>query len=90
VIALEDPPGFVIRTEARKAAWDSGFRLERKVERGLRYASTTARARVWIAGASMRGPRLLSLDHPGVVAELGAPPSSSVAGQASAPSCSRH
>jgi hypothetical protein len=28
MIAPEDPPGFVVRTEAQKAAWDNGFRLE--------------------------------------------------------------
>jgi hypothetical protein len=32
MIAPEDPPGFVVRTEAQKAAWDNGFRLERGVE----------------------------------------------------------
>jgi hypothetical protein len=42
VIALEEPPGFVVRTEAQKAAWDNGYRLERGVEGGwLQYASTT-------------------------------------------------
>jgi hypothetical protein len=25
----ENPAGFVVRTEAQKAAWDNGFRLER-------------------------------------------------------------
>jgi hypothetical protein len=72
MIAPEDPPGFVVRTEAQKAAWDNGFRLEREVERGgwLRYASTTAGGEIWIAGASPRGPWLLSIDHPGVAAEL--------------------
>jgi hypothetical protein len=34
MIAPEDPPGFVVRTEAQKATWDNGFRLERGVERG--------------------------------------------------------
>ena len=28
----ESPPGFVVRTEAQKAAWDNGYRLERGVE----------------------------------------------------------
>ena len=47
----EDPPSFVVRTEAQKAAWDNGFRLERGVESGgwLRYGSTTARGEIWIA-----------------------------------------
>ena len=35
MIAPEDPPGFVVRTEAQKAAWDNGYRLERGVERRL-------------------------------------------------------
>jgi hypothetical protein len=26
MIAPENPPGFVVRTEAQKAAWDNGFR----------------------------------------------------------------
>jgi len=34
MIAPEDPPGFVVRTEAQKAAWDNGFRLEQGVESG--------------------------------------------------------
>jgi hypothetical protein len=48
----EDPPGFVVRTEAQKAAWDNGFRLERGVESGgwIRSGSTTARGEIWIAG----------------------------------------
>jgi hypothetical protein len=72
MMAPEDPPGFVVRTEAQKAAWDNGFRLERGVESGgwLHYASTTAHGEIWIAGVSPRGPWLLSIDHPGVAAEL--------------------
>src|SRR5712671_6653880 len=67
----EDPPGFVVRTEAQKAAWDNGFRLDRGVESGgwLRYGSTTARGEIWIAGVPPRAPWLLSIDHPGVAAE---------------------
>jgi hypothetical protein len=71
MITPEDPPGFVVRTEAQKAAWDNGFRVERGVEGGwLHYASTTAPGNVWIAGASQRGPWLLSIDQWGVSAEL--------------------
>src|SRR5947209_2138936 len=81
MIALEDPPGFVVRTEAQKAAWDNGFRLERGMEGGwLRYASTTAPGAVWIAGASLRGPWLLSTDHSGVAAEIAGLPPSSIPG----------
>ena len=72
MIPPEDPPGFVVRTEAQKAAWDNGFRLERGVERGgwLRYGSTTAHGASWMAGVPPRGPWLLSIDHRGVAAEL--------------------
>jgi hypothetical protein len=73
----EDPPGFVVRTEAQKAAWDNGYRLERGIDGGwLRYGSTTAPESVWIAGVSSRGPWLLSIDHSGVIAEIGALPAS--------------
>jgi hypothetical protein len=82
MIAPEDPPGFVVRTEAQKAAWDNGFRLERGVENDgwLRYGSTTARGEIWIAGVPPRGPWLLSIDHPGVAAELATLPPSPVPG----------
>jgi hypothetical protein len=82
LIAPEDPPGFVVRTEAQKAAWDNGFRLERGVESGgwLRYGSTTARGEIWIAGVPPRGPWLLSIDHPGVAAELATLPPSPLPG----------
>jgi DNA-binding transcriptional regulator YiaG len=47
--------------------------LERGIEGGwLRYGSTTAPGSVWIAGVSPRGPWLLSIDHSGVAAEIGA------------------
>jgi hypothetical protein len=72
VSAPEDPPGFVARTEAQKAAWDNGFRLERGVETGgwLHYASTTAHGQIWIAGVPPLGPWFLSIDHAGVAEEL--------------------
>jgi hypothetical protein len=79
MIRPEDPPGFVVRTEAQKAAWDNGYRLERGVEGGwLHYASTTAPGAVWIGGASPQGPWLLSIDHSGVAAEIGPLPASPV------------
>ena len=77
----EDPPGFVVRTEVQKAAWDNGYRLERGVERGwLHYTSTTAPGSIWVAGATGHGPWLLSLDHSGVVAEIGLLPASPAPG----------
>jgi hypothetical protein len=30
MITLENPPSFIVRTEAQKVAWDNGFRLEGK------------------------------------------------------------
>jgi HNH endonuclease len=81
MIAPEDPPGFVVRTEAQKAAWDNGYRLERGMEGGwLHYASTTAPGGVWIAGASPHGPWLLSIEHSGVAAEISTLPISPVVG----------
>lgn len=67
----EDPPGFIVRVEAQKAAAERGFRLERGIDGPwLRYGSTTAPVEVWIAGAGPRGPWFLAVDHPGVAAEL--------------------
>jgi hypothetical protein len=67
------PPGFVVRTEAQKTAWENGFRIERGIENGwLRYASTTAPGSIWIAGVSQHGPWFLSIDHSGTAVELGA------------------
>src|SRR5437870_8638202 len=81
MIVPENPPGFVVRTEAQKAAWDNGYRLERGVEGGwLRYGSTTAPGLIWLAGGTSHGPWLLSIDHSGVVAEIGSLPSSPVPG----------
>jgi hypothetical protein len=72
MIAPENPPGFIVGTEARKAASDSGFRLTGGIDDGwLRFTSTTARVVVWIAGVSKDGPWLLSVDRPEVTAEIG-------------------
>lgn len=81
----ENPPGFVVRNEARKAAGDNGFRLDRGAERGwLHYASTTAPGSVWIAAAAPRGAWFLSIDHAGVAAELRALVDAPVRGPGSA------
>ena len=72
MIPPENPPGFVVRTEAQKAAFDNGYRIEHGLESGwFRYGSTTARGDIWIAGASKHGPWFLSLQYPDVAAELG-------------------
>jgi len=34
MLAPENPPGFVVRTEAQKAAWDNGYRLEQGLDEG--------------------------------------------------------
>jgi hypothetical protein len=81
VMIVENPPSFIVRTEAQKAAWDNGYRLERGIEGGwLQYASTTAPDPIWIASVSGAGPWLLSLDHSGVAAEIGALPGSPMPG----------
>lgn len=81
MIAPENPPGFVVRTEAQKAAWDNGYRLEREAKDGwLRYASTTAPGSIWIGGGSSQGPWLLSIEHSGVLAEIGTLPASPAPG----------
>jgi hypothetical protein len=48
--AIENPPGFVLRTEAQKAAADNGFRVERGWHQGwAAYASTTAHGTIALA-----------------------------------------
>jgi hypothetical protein len=85
MIAPENPPGFIVRTDARKAASDNGFRLEGGVENGwLRFASTTARVVIWIARVSNDGPWLLSVDRPEVSAETGIVPLSDLPGPGAA------
>jgi len=81
MLGPENPPGFVVRTEAQKAAHDNGYRLELGIADGwLHYASTTAPGSIWISGSSGHGPWLLSLGHAGVAAELGTTPASPFAG----------
>jgi len=85
VIVPESPPGFVVRTEARKAAASNGYRLERGIEGSwLRYASTTAQSEIWIASASSTGPWFLSVDRPDIAAEIGVPAALDIAGPGAA------
>lgn len=73
-VALELPPGFVLREEAHKAAYENGFRVELGTRDGwIGYRSTTARGEIWIARTASQGPWLLSITHAGVAAELGIP-----------------
>ena len=80
--APENPPGFVVRQEAKKAAWDNGYRLPKEAAAGgwLRFGSTTARGDIWIAGDTAAHAWLLSLDHTGVAAELAALPPAPIPG----------
>ncbi len=72
VPSLEDPPGFVVRTEIEKAAAARGYRLARgRVGAWFGYESTSAHGRIWLASVGSDGPWYLALDHPGVVAEIG-------------------
>lgn len=77
MIQPEDPPGFIVRIEAQKAASNNGYRLIRGIERGwLCFASTTAKGQIWIASASQSGPWLLSIGRPEVGAEIRLPATS--------------
>lgn len=80
--APEDPTGFVVQQEAKKAAWDNGYRLRKEVSRGgwLRFGSTTARGDIWIAGDASADAWFLSLEHTGVTAELAALPPAPITG----------
>ena len=81
MIALENPPGFVVRTEAQKASFENGYRIGRGTTNGwMRYGSTTARGDIWIAAPSPSGPWFLSLQRPEVALECGAKPVPSVTG----------
>lgn len=72
LISPEDPPGFIVATEAQKAAFARGYRLERGADGPwLRYASTSAPGEVWLAGRPPTGPWWLAVSHLGVAAELG-------------------
>lgn len=78
---IEDPPGFIVRTEAQKAAAANGFRLERGASGGwLSFGSTTTQVGVWLAGASENGPWFLSVDRAEVCAEFNLRPVASLFG----------
>ncbi len=69
--SLEDPPGFIVRTEIEKAATARGYRLPRGSEGAwFAYDSTTADGRIWLASGGSDGPWFLALEHSGVIAEI--------------------
>jgi len=73
---IETPQGFVVAEECRKAAWQHGYRRSLGQQDGwARYGSTTAKGDIHLAAGGASGPWYLALDHLGVIAELGLPPS---------------
>jgi hypothetical protein len=81
MIEIENPPGFVVREEAHKAAYENGFRIALGVQDAwIGYRSTTARGEIWFARATGDGNWLLSITHAGVAAELDMPVTGSITG----------
>ncbi|WP_281968590.1 HNH endonuclease [Roseovarius nanhaiticus] len=69
--AIEIPQSFVTRQECDKIAFQNGFRRSHGEIDGWRhYTSTTAQGSIWLA-AEQTGTWLLSIDHAGVLAEIG-------------------
>jgi hypothetical protein len=80
-VTLESPPGFVVREEAHKAAYENGYRISLGVQDAwIGYRSTTARGDIWIARVAGQGSWLLSITHAGVVSELDMPAIDGVSG----------
>jgi hypothetical protein len=81
MIEIENPPGFVVREEAHKAAYENGFRISLGAQDAwIGYRSTTARGEIWFARAIGQGNWLLSITHAGVAAELDMPVAGAIAG----------
>ena len=81
MIEIDNPPGFVLREEAHKAAYENGFRIELGTKDGwLGYRSSTARGEIWIARVAGKGSWLLSTSHAGVAAELELAPAEQING----------
>lgn len=81
MIDIENPPGFVAREEAHKAAYENGFRIALAVQDAwIGYRSTTARGEIWFARANGQGNWLLSITHAGVAAEVDMPVTSIITG----------
>jgi HNH endonuclease len=82
VIEIQNPPSFLVREEAHKAAYEHGFRIEVEPDTifalaypgWLGYASTTVRGQLWFARETtphgLGGRWLLALTHAGVAEEL--------------------
>ncbi|MCY4514721.1 MAG: HNH endonuclease [Candidatus Tectomicrobia bacterium] len=68
---IEQPQGFVVAEECRKAASQYGYRRDLGEEAGwARFGSTTAKGAIHLAAAGPSGPWYLAIDHTGIVEEL--------------------
>ena len=71
----QDPAGFIIETEATKAAFQNGYQMAQGWTAGWgRFASPTAPGTIYLAAVTPNGPWLLSLDHPTAAEVLTLPP----------------
>ena len=62
----QNPPGFIIETEATKAAFQNGYQRQLGWQNGWgQFASTTVPGTIFIGAASTTGPYLLSQNQPG-------------------------
>jgi hypothetical protein len=70
-MTVETPQSFVTRQECDKLAFQNGFRRSHgEIDGWRRYGSTTAQGSIWLASEES-GNWLLSIDHAGVLAEIG-------------------
>ena len=70
-MTVETPQSFVTKQECDKLAFQNGFRRTHGEADGWRhYTSTTAQGSIWLA-VEQTGNWLLSIDHAGVLAEIG-------------------
>lgn len=61
----QNPAGFIIETEATKAAFQNGYQQAQGWTVGWgRFTSPTAPGTIYLAAVTPEGPWLLSLDHP--------------------------
>jgi hypothetical protein len=71
----QKPAGFIIETEATKAAFQNGYQMAQGWTAGWgRFASPNAPGTIYLAAVTPNGPWLLSLDHPTAADALTLPP----------------
>jgi hypothetical protein len=67
----QNPPGFIIETEATKAGFQNGYQRQLGWQNGWgQFASTTVPGTIFIAAASPTGPYLLSQNQPGAAMKI--------------------